>query len=134
MNKSSSIGNPDYLGAKLEPLTRGYAVTLSMQDPRFDKLKAYRGKKANQLVCMAPGPMYALPTDTLLVSIVGNGSCVIRPHESKDVAKLVLAGMPAGLAKALQSKLNTLFEGVKNGNSTSYGAERSRFQQRTSRP
>lgn len=127
MNKFSSLGDPDFLANKLEPLTRGYAVSMSMQDPKFEKLKQYKGKKKNQLVCLAPGPMYALPTDTVLVSIVGNGSCIVRPFESKDVAKLVLAGMPVKLANALMSKLHYLYKGLSDGNSASYSAKRSEF-------
>jgi hypothetical protein len=128
------IGEHDSFGAKLEPLTRGYAVSMTMQDPRHMRNPKYRGKKQNQFIGLAPGPLYGLPTGSILVSIVGSGSCVIRPFESNELAKLVLAGMPAGLAKVLVTKLKTLYEGAKNGNSsTTHAAQRGRFEQQEQR-
>lgn len=123
------VGEHDSFGTKLEPLTRGYAVSLVMNDPSRARSAKYRGKKQNQFVGLAPGSLYGLPSGSVLVSIVGSGSCVIHPLESNDVAKLVLAGMPAGLARVLVTKLKSLYEGAKNGDCTPSDTHRRRFEE-----
>lgn len=100
----------DWLLNKIEPLKRGYAVTLSMDDGKYSRLAKYRGTKKNQLVALAPGELYGFASRSVLVSIVGNGCCVVHPTRERKVADLVLAGMPAKLANLLMEKLHRLYQ------------------------
>lgn len=100
----------DWLLGKLEPLKRGYPVVLSMQDAKYQNRKNYRGKRADQIVALAPGELYGMTPRSILVSVIGNGACVVHPATSEKIADLVLAGMPARLANVLMGKLHQLLK------------------------
>jgi hypothetical protein len=109
-SESSLVEEPDWFVSTLYPLHRNVAVHLSLEDPRFGKIKHYRGKRKNQLVVLVPGVLVGLRQEYLLVAIVGSGSCLIRPHiPGHSIADLVLAGMPAKLATTLMNKLHLIF-------------------------
>lgn len=97
----------DYFAAKLAPLKEGRTVTLQIIHPRGI------GKRKNPIVLLAPGILFDLPKDTVVVSVLNNGSCILRinPFEKKPrISDLVRAGIPAKLANALVAKLQHIFK------------------------
>ena len=98
----------NYFLSALYPLTRGTPVLLRMEVPRT-QAKNKTGP-AKRLVALVP---WSMPDKaTLLVAVVGAGSCFILPGhvDKKQTANLVLAGMPVKLATLLQQELNQLFK------------------------
>lgn len=108
--KHDPSNDVDWLLNRLEPLRRGYAVVLSMQDDRYARMVKYRGKKQNQLVTLTPGSLYGFAPDSVQVAIIGSGAAIVFPARSEKVADLILAGMPARLAKLLMEKLHRLYQ------------------------
>lgn len=101
--------------AALYPLKSGQAVFLHMDDPRPGRAKNYRGGKGKKLVVLVPGQAMGARADVVLVSVVGSGSCVIRPEfaqseTGRQKADLVLAGMPVKLATILMNELHQLYK------------------------
>lgn len=115
----------DWFGGKLWPLTQGQAVAFAIitADPKA------RGKRKNPIVTITPGEPLGFGERTFVVSVINNGSCIIE-IDCKSTAGLVLAGIPAKLAKLLLDKLRSTFREVTHhGNSTSTPPRR-----RTKRP
>lgn len=104
----SSLDSTDYLLHALTPLRAGRAVALWMDTPRRAHRKNARSHP-RQVVVLSPGPMLGLPKGTVLVSVVGSGSCFARVDQPQyvnlNVADLVLAGIPAKLANVLMRTL-----------------------------
>lgn len=99
----------DYFAAKLAPLKQGRTVTLQMLNPRGI------GKRKNPYILIAPGTLFDLPMDTVVVSVINNGSCIVQinPREKKPrISDLVRAGIPAKLANALVAKLQHIFKEI----------------------
>ncbi len=102
----------DYLLNRLEPLARGYPVALAMLG-RKNPVTKFRRPTNDRLIALAPGSMYGFRNGTILVSILGSGSCIVspeKPKEKRSIADLVLAGMPASAATILMEKLHRLFQ------------------------
>lgn len=100
------IGDPNYLLDRLRPLLFGQAVKLVQEAKRrhgrFDRI-------VNTGVLIAPGYFYGFDKDSLVVSLLGKGSCVIFVRSPSVVSELVSAGMPIELAKALIENLKKLY-------------------------
>jgi hypothetical protein len=104
------LGELDQFLNRLEPVRRGYATVLAMTDPRYMNNPRYRGKRANQLIAIAPGELYGLRRKSVLVSVVGNGSALIYPVDRVGLDGLVLAGIPSRLAGHLMEALHLLLK------------------------
>lgn len=100
--KSGGLGEVDWLVNALEPLSKGKTKVLVMDTPAIPR----KGRKddsttRHQLVALAPGTLYGFKQGSVLVSIIGAGSCVVVPSEPKQLTPLLRAGIPPKLAKAL---------------------------------
>ena len=95
----------------LNPLRLGKAALLWMDDPLPQK-KTVQDTPKKTLVIIVPGQTIQLPKSSVLVSLVGKGSCVMRLGEPKKVAGLVLAGMPLRLARELSTRINRVLQGA----------------------
>ena len=61
---------------------------------------------ARRLVVLTPGILLGVNPKSVLVSVVGSGSCVIKADGPAKVANLVLAGVPATLANLLMNTVH----------------------------
>lgn len=85
----------------LRPLLDGNSVRLIMTSPTP---RADRGKKFvvnDKVVVLVPGEYLGSRRGTCLVSIINGGCAPIGMDVKQSVSRLVLAGMPSNLAKAL---------------------------------
>ena len=87
----------------LAPLNTGKSVALWMDHPRAVRKNA---ENRRQLVVLIPGPVAGLPKGTVLVCVVGSGSCIVKADAPTKVADLVLAGIPAKLATSLMDSVH----------------------------
>lgn len=101
----------DWIGGKLSPLWDGKTVAFSML------LAKGTGKRKNPLIVITPGPSIGLPRRTVIVSVINNGSCIVE-IDCNSTLQLVLAGIPAKLAKLLLEKLRSTYREATNGNRT----------------
>ena len=108
-NRFSLDADVDYLYQTVHPLARGKTVMLWMELPATAQKKTSRISK-RRLVVLSPGHATGLPRDTLLVSVIGSGSTLLRPLQKEGVANLVLAGMPARLAHVLMNVVRRIFK------------------------
>ena len=93
----------------LLPLRLGKPVRMWMYLPQTAAKKTH-SKPRQKLAIIQPGACAGLPPELILISILGSGSAVVHPFRDEGVASLVLAGMPARLAKALMNQLHRIFK------------------------
>jgi len=98
----------DAFSQALLPLTQEKVVILSMDDPRMRVVKKLSAPKKKAVV-LVPGTLMGMTGKVVLISVVGSGSAVMNIDQPKQVANLVLAGMPARLAGILMEKLHRIF-------------------------
>lgn len=108
-NQFSLDANINWLLQTLSPLRKGVAVHLWMNTPNKTGRKTTKGV-SRQLVIISPGTSIGFPREVVLVSVIGKGSSLVRPLLGEGIANLVLAGMPASLAKFLMSTLNRVIK------------------------
>lgn len=108
-SKSSLSADVDWFLQALYPLRLKKPVLLWMDDPRLKRLKN-RSTATKRLVILTPGEASGLPERSVLVSVVGSGSCIVDVDARPLVANLVLAGMPAKLAEVLMNQLRHVFK------------------------
>jgi len=103
--------NVDLLLQTLAPLTHEKIVKLWMEPPPKVAPKKSRRTSERRLIVLTPGTHLGLPRKTVMVSVIGKGSCLVRLDEAVRTADLVLAGMSARLAKELMNRIHQLFSG-----------------------
>lgn len=108
-SKSSLSADVDWFLQALYPLRLNKPVLLWMDDPRLTRLKK-RSASTKRLVVLTPGELSGLPERSVLVSVVGAGSCIVHVDAKPSVANLVLAGMPVKLADVLMNQLRQVFK------------------------
>lgn len=116
----------DHLGTRLLPLfTQNMPVALQMFTVRGT------GKHKDPIVTLTPGTSFGWPREWIVISVINNGSCILKLNTKREAAKirrqggeaspriadLVLAGIPAKLARALAAHLQTLLWSLKNTSS-----------------
>ena len=107
------VATIDPFAQALRPLTKNQAVRLWMFIPQHPARKKTRRDTGRRLVGSAPGALLGMSTQLLMVSILGSGSCivwVIGFRRSRDIANLILAGMPARLARELMNQIHRVFD------------------------
>lgn len=104
-NLAAQRTDPFFLA--LSPLRYGKSILLWMVS-KEPISKGKDGGSKKRLVCIVPGGNIGLGKECVLVAIVGAGSCIVRPEDG-SISGLILAKMPAGLAKELVSTLNDVF-------------------------
>ncbi len=115
-SKSRGLGYVDWLVNALEPLINGDTKVLVMNTPTPPRKGIpASGSTRQQLVTLAPGPLYGFATDSVMISVIGSGSCVVHPLESKQTSRMILAGIPPFLANALFTGLNRLYRSTTHG-------------------
>jgi hypothetical protein len=107
---SSLAFEADLARRYLLPLKFGKSVVMVMDDPSWVANPKYKGKKRHKLVVIAPGPMHGFSETCFLVSVVGGGACIVHLNGPHSVANLVLAGMPAALAKELMNQIHQVMK------------------------
>jgi len=86
-----------------------------MDDPRTVALKKSKKGKQERVIVLVPGQLIGTDSSIVLVSVLGKGSTAVHPRlygreKGKQVADLVLAGMPAKLATTLMNELHTIYQ------------------------
>jgi hypothetical protein len=114
-DRSVPTKDVDWLGGKLWPLRQGKPVAFAIISGNPNA----RGKRKDPIVTITPGSTLGFGERVVVVSVINNGSTIVE-IDCKSTAGLVLAGMPAKLAKLLLDKLRSTFTKEKHhGNSTS---------------
>lgn len=108
-NKFSLDANVDHLLRAVRPLRFGKVVQLWLILPPVAGRKTTKVQQ-DKLVIISPGQTIGFPKGVILVSIIGQGSSLIRPLLGEGVANLVLAGMPAKLAKFLMDAIHRVLK------------------------
>lgn len=108
-SKSSLGSSKDAFYRALHPLTQDRSVLITMNDPKVRVIKKFQGHRL-KVIALVPGPLLGVGRENVLVSVIGSGSTVVRLDRPPKVANLVLAGMPAELAKGLMDKLYLVFQ------------------------
>lgn len=103
--EDSLTADVDWFYQALAPLRSGLPVFLLMDGVRMVKRKGTNAG-ARRLVVLTPGALLGVNPKSVLVSVVGSGSCVIRADAPAKVANLVLAGVPAMLANLLMNTVH----------------------------
>lgn len=109
----NALATIDPFAQALRPLAKNQAVRLWMDIPQHPARKATRRDTGRRLVIIAPGALLGLSPQSLMVSVVGSGSCIVwatRSRRSTDIANLTLAGMPAKLARELMNQIHHVFD------------------------
>ncbi len=101
----------DWLGIRLKPLLEGKPVSLVMLNEQA------RGKRKNPLIVITPGSQLGFVKKAVVVSVIDNGSCIVE-IDCNSTSRLVLAGIPARLAKVLLEKLQSTYREEHHGNRT----------------
>lgn len=116
----------DYLSGRLQPLfTHNQPVALQLYTARGI------GKRKDPIITLTPGSSFGWPREWIVVSVINNGSCILKLNTKQEAAKirrqggeaspriadLVLAGIPAKLAYALVTHLQTLVWSLKSPSS-----------------
>lgn len=96
----------DYFKDKLAPLVSGLSVKFVLE---YRKKHGTKFREVKIMVLLAPGLLYGLSPETVVISLVGKGSCIVFPELGKGVASMVAAGIPVRLANALFEKLTELY-------------------------
>ena len=107
-NQFSLDANVDPLVQSLAPLRQGDSVKLWMERPQKAEPKKGAERSPKILVILTPGQALGFPRKSLLVSVIGKGSAVVDLSNPKNVANLVLAGVPARLAHELLKRVSRL--------------------------
>lgn len=110
-SKSFQVNRESRRPSLLDPLLENRIVLLEMEQPkrRFHVKQVNESTTEKRAVIVTPGSLIGLPRGTVLVSVVGKGCVAVDPKRETSVAKLVLAGIPASLAKALVVEINHAF-------------------------
>lgn len=105
---SSHIDDPNYLLQALMPLRSGMTVRLVQETvSRHGRLQIERVKKTGLL--LAPGQLYGLRPDSVVISLLGRGSCVVIPSRQRGVGEIAAMGVPQKLATALFETLTKVY-------------------------
>lgn len=116
----------DWLGGKLEPLRCGQSVAFMMYTTKAT------GKRKNPLIVITPGTQLNFSRKAVVVSVINNGSCIVEIG-CRSTTGLILAGIPAKLAKVLVDRLQLTFrEEEPHGNHTT-PKRRARYTERATR-
>lgn len=99
----------DELAQRLVPLRNGHPVVLAMDDPVLQARKMHTGPK-QRLVSIVPGPLAGFKDGYLLVSVIELGSALVNIRDPHAVTKLVLAKMPAKLARVLMNRIHQVLK------------------------
>ena len=91
----------------LNDLKLGRSVTLTMDIP--SKIKSQSGK-TKKIVVIVPSALIAGPAGTFLIAVIGKGSAIINPFNSRQVGNLVIAGIPAILSNALIAEIRRVLK------------------------
>jgi hypothetical protein len=119
----------DWLADRLKPLFEGQPVALQHHTPTRVR------PKRDPYITITPGSLLGWPREVFVVSVIGEGSCMLRLYSKREVSKarkagrklkpkiadLVRAGLSAKLAVVLVTTLQTLIGFTKekrHGNST----------------
>lgn len=92
----------------LDPLSKGRCVVLRMDVPARKSVRRVASQRNYEVVVVSPGELFGAPRGHFLVSVVNRGSALIRPLQSSDVSRLILAGMPKHLATALMDQIRRI--------------------------
>lgn len=96
----------DILKERLTPLKQGRVVKLTVEMTRRQgKMIVHE----NVLLLLAPGPVFEMIPDAVVVTLIGKGSRAIFPKTGKGAGELARAGLPPKLAKALVEKLSEIY-------------------------
>lgn len=93
------------------PLRYGMTVRL-VQVSKSRHGRIAKEKTTHHGLLLAPGQLYGLLPEFVVVSLLGKGSCVIKPESSSARGELIRAGMPLALARELVALLIIVY-GVK---------------------
>ena len=86
----------------LEPLLKNQSVTLLIDAPRATRPGKIRRAPDRPIpVVIVPGLLFGASPGKFLVAVVGRGSTVVSLTCRREVANLVLSGIPSRLAHAL---------------------------------
>lgn len=96
----------DFLKERLTPLRRGQVVKLIVEATRTHGTKT---RTEQTLLMLAPGAMFGMIPETVIVMLEGKGCRVIFPASGKGAGELARAGLPPKLAKALVEKLTEIY-------------------------
>lgn len=105
MTKSRS-STPDRLLKHLAPLKTGKTVSLAIDQ---EKRSGEQIRKVKLLMLLAPGALYQMHANLIVVSVIKKGSCVIDPKAGKGFGDMCKAGVPVRLAIVLLDKLRELY-------------------------
>lgn len=119
----SQVDDPDYLLAHLWPLTKGQSVKLVIEQT---KQHGKVSRVVQKGLLIAPGKVYGLHDQAMVVSLLGSGSCVIFPNAQSSKGELVKAGLSARLATALIESLKKLHGDANNGSAKTHKTRRTR--------
>lgn len=108
----SHIDEPDYFLHHLSPLLKGESVKLVVEQV---KQHGKVSRVVQKGLLIAPGNVYGLDDQAVVVSLLGSGSCVIFPNAQKSRGELVKAGLSARLAIALIESLIKLYGDTPHG-------------------
>ena len=118
-NKSRGLGSVDWLVNALEPLINGDTKVLVMDTPTPPRKGMPSGSTRQQLVALAPGTLYGFAANSVMISVIGAGSCVIHPLEQRQLSRMILAGIPPFLANVLFNGLTRLYRSYSHGTTDS---------------
>lgn len=108
----------DWFSGALAPLREGKVVKLRLLLPKKNPGKRkLAAEPPDPLITILPGELIGFPKRTVVVSVINNGSCIVE-IDCNSVTRLVIAGIPAVLAKALLRKLQSTLGETNHGNST----------------
>ena len=96
----------DFLKERLAPLRRGQVVKMVVEATRTQGTKS---RTEQTLLIVAPGELYGMVPETVVVSLVGKGCRVVFPKTGLGAGELARAGLPPKLAKALIEKLTEIY-------------------------
>lgn len=120
----------NWLLAHLAPLRRGEAVRLVAETQTQHGKTARLSQKG---LLIAPGRVYGLSDQAVVMSLLGSGSCVVFPAAQNSRGELVKMGLTGTLATALIEVLNQLYGESQHGTTTSKNPRTRRSRpQRTS--
>lgn len=113
----------DWFGGALAPLREGKPVALTMILPEKKSPVKRVIQQGPKIVTIVPGELFGAPKRTFVVSVVNNGSCFVE-IDCNHALRLVLAGIPAALARTLLMQLRSTLKEENHGNSTTPSSTR----------
>lgn len=115
----------DWLGGKLRPLREGKGVAISLiLAEKPSKVKRVVPPQP-KVVTIVPGSVFDLPATIVQVSVINNGCCFVE-IDRNAVHQLILAGIPARLAKVLLAALRSTLYEENHGNCTTSSTRKKR--------